>query len=59
MDRRRNHLENIEYRRLMGFYKKAKKEGKDLKAAAVAHIIYSKFGEGDYRSGYDYGNERN
>ena len=56
-ERRRNHFAHLDHDSLVQAYEKAKKEGKTMKVAAIAKILFDKFGEGDQRSGADWGNE--
>jgi hypothetical protein len=58
-ERRRNHFAHQDYENLISLYYRALKEGLTMKAYHISKIIYDKFGEGDFRSGYDYGNEVN
>lgn len=55
--KRRAVLERENYNKLMELYYKALRHGDTVGAYGIGLIINSKFGEGDFKDGYDFGNE--
>ncbi len=52
-------IDRQHHTKLVKLYDKALKEGNVMKAHAIGEIRHSLYGEGDYRSGNDWGNEPN